>query len=126
MRAKACKCSEPLLSGAINKKIISTGRSSVELKSNPFTNVDTNTKGLSIVATLAWGIAIPLPTAVEPNFSLFIKFSNRVLELIPSLISANLLSSSKTCFLLVPSNSSGKHHQTTYHWYSYYTFNFKE
>ena len=53
IRAKACKCSEPLLSGAINKKIISTGRSSVELKSNPLTNVDTKTKGLSILATLA-------------------------------------------------------------------------
>ena len=84
IRAKACRCSEPFLSGAINKKIISTGKSSVELKSNPLTNVDTNTKGLSIVVILACGIAIPFPTAVEPNFSLFIKFSNRALELIPS------------------------------------------
>ena len=53
IRAKACKCSEPLLSGATNKKIISTGRSSEELKSNPLTNVDTKTNGLSISATLA-------------------------------------------------------------------------
>mgnify|MGYP006245654783 CR=1 FL=1 len=43
MRARACRCSDPLLSGAINKKIISTGISSEELKSNPLTSVDTKT-----------------------------------------------------------------------------------
>ena len=68
--ARACKCCEPLLLGAKSKNIMSTGWSSFALKSNPDVNIAIKPFGFLIESYVAWGIAIPLPTAVEPNFSL--------------------------------------------------------
>ena len=52
-KARACKCLDPLLSGANSKNIISTGWSSLALKSKLFDSNATNTFGLSISGQLA-------------------------------------------------------------------------
>ena len=66
--ASAWRCSDPLSEGAKSKKIISTGWSSFALNSKPFDKIAKKPLGLSKDFSVAWGIAIPFPTAVEPNF----------------------------------------------------------
>ena len=68
-----------------------------------FDSKATKTFGLSISGQLAWGIAIPFPTAVDPNFSRLIKVSSNICESILISRSANLVSSSRTFFLLLAS-----------------------
>ena len=79
---------------------MSTGWLSAAPKSIPLDKIAIKPLGLLMVSSFTWGIAIPLPTAVEPNLSRFIKLSIKDFELICKLSSAILVNSSNTCFLL--------------------------
>ena len=87
--------------GRQQEKIRSTGWPSSASKSIGRSSRANSPNRRGRFAILPWGMAMPLPMAVEPSFSRCIKISKMAFSLWPESTAARAASSCSACFLLL-------------------------